>query len=110
MKLHTVTMQICDDCLHRRGYKCETPGCVSSSKAAATPHEDAALLQIDGLAMCGECGKRRADERCVTDAGTLDERQYCRECWGTSVGKTADELERLRVQLRLARLTPVGNA
>jgi len=81
MKLHTVTMQICDNCLHRRGYKCETPGCVSSSKPAATPHEDAALLQIDGLAMCCECHKSRADERCITDAGTLDERQYCRACW-----------------------------
>jgi hypothetical protein len=80
MKLHTVLIQVCDACLRSHDRQCAEPGCRYASAPLAQPREDAALLQIDGWAMCCACHQHRASR--VTKAGTMEERQYCQHCWG----------------------------
>ena len=107
MTVRTVTMMMCDACLYGRG-ECTEAACIGSAKRMADPINNPALLQINGFAMCCECEVKRAEH--VTDAGTDDERQYCRDCFGPVATRNAEALDELRMQLALARLTPVGNA
>ena len=79
MKLHTVTMQLCEDCLTRGIFNCETKGCYGAAETGAMPCDDPNILQLDGYAMCCACKTQRACR--VVEPGTDDERQYCKACW-----------------------------
>lgn len=107
MTVRTVTMMMCDACLYGRG-ACSEPACIGSAKRIADPIHNPALVLINGFAMCCECEEKRAEH--VTDPGTEDERHYCGACFGPVTQRNSEVLEDLRLQLKLARLTPVGNA
>ena len=107
MTVRTVTMMMCDACLYGTG-PCNESACIGSAKRMPDPIHNPALMLINGFAMCVQCEVKRAEH--VTDRGTDDERHYCGDCFGPVAQRNSDSLEDLRRQLRLARLTPVGNA
>ena len=80
MKLHAVTMMLCEGCLADRAFPCAHPGCAGSSTHEGPPLQDPLILHVEGFAMCCECKTMRAEHAC--NPGTEHERQYCRACFG----------------------------